>query len=150
MKKLLLLVLVLAIVAMAGWQIYQRITSSDVTKKPGRSAVSVAVETKPIQKGPIHDVGVFTGSLEPKSQFAVAPKVAGWLRELLVDVGDTVDRNQVIAVLDDEEFAQEVEQARAELQVAKANAANCASDLDIAKREYERAKALREKQIASA
>jgi len=150
MKKLLLLVLVLAIVAMAGWQIYQWVTGSDITKKPDRSAVSVPVETKPIQKGPIHDVGVFTGSLEPKSQFAVAPKVAGWLRELLVDVGDTVDRNQVIAVLDDEEFAQEVEQARAELQVAKANAANCASDLDIAKREYERAKALREKQIASA
>jgi RND family efflux transporter MFP subunit len=52
--------------------------------------------------------------------------------------------------MDDEEFAQEVEQARAELQVATANAANYATDLDIAKREYERAKALREKQIASA
>jgi len=80
----------------------------------------------------------------------VAPKVAGWLKELLVDVGDTVERNQVIAVLDDEEFAQQVEQARAELQVAKANAENYASELDITKREYERAKALREKQIASA
>jgi len=108
------------------------------------------VETRPVQKGTISDIGVFTGSLEPKSQFVVAPKVAGWLRELLVDVGDTVTRNQAIAVLDDEEFAQEAEQARAELEVAKANAANCATDLDIAKREYERAKALREKQIASA
>jgi RND family efflux transporter MFP subunit len=122
----------------------------DATKERGRSAVSVAVETQPIRQGPIYDVGIFTGSLEPKSQFVIAPKVAGWLRELLVDVGDTVNRNQVIAVLDDEEFAQHVEQARAELQVATANAANCASDLDIAKREYERAKALREKQIASA
>ncbi|UCC99362.1 MAG: efflux RND transporter periplasmic adaptor subunit [Phycisphaerales bacterium] len=150
MKKLLLLLLILAIGGMAGWGLYQRLTGSDVAQKPGRSAVVVAVETGPIGKGPIYDVGVFTGSLEPKSQFIVAPKVAGWLRELLVDVGDTVARNQVIAILDDEEFAQEVEQARAELQVAKANAANCASDLDIAKREYERAKALREKQIASA
>lgn len=150
MKKLLLSLLVLPIVVMAGWQLYQRVTGLDVTKEPGRSAVSVAVETKPIRKGLIYDVGVFTGSLEPKSQFVVAPKVAGWLRELLVDVGDTANRNQVIAILDDEEFAQHVEQARAELQVATANAANCASDLDIAKREYERAKALREKQIASA
>jgi len=142
--------LVLPIVVMAGWQLYQRVTGLKVTKQPGRSAVSVPVETKPIRKGLIYDVGVFTGSLEPKSQFVVAPKVAGWLKELLVDVGDKVNRNQVIAVLDDEEFAQHVEQARAELQVATANAANCASDLDIAKREYERAKALREKQIASA
>jgi len=150
MRKFLLVLLVLAIIAMAGWQLYSRITDSDVKQKTGRPEVSVAVETKPIYKDSIRDIGVFTGSLEPKSQFAVAPKVAGWLKELLVDVGDTVERNQVIAVLDDEEFAQDVEQARAELQVAKANAANYASDLDIAKREYERAKALREKQIASA
>jgi len=150
MKKFLLVLLVLAIVAMAGWQLYSRVTGSDVEKKPDRPAVSVAVETRPIYKDSIRDIGVFTGSIEPKSRFDVAPKVAGWLKELLVDVGDMVERNQVIAVLDDEEFAQEVEQARAELQVAAANAANYASDLDIAKREYERAKALREKQIASA
>jgi RND family efflux transporter MFP subunit len=149
MKKLLLVLMVLAVVAMAGWQLYQWGAGSDSPKGRG-SAVSVPVETKPVHKGVIQDVGVFTGSLEPKSQFDVAPKVAGWLRELLVDVGDTVEPNQVIAVLDDEEFAQEAEQARAELQVAKANAANCASDLDIARRQYERSKALREKQIASA
>jgi RND family efflux transporter MFP subunit len=150
MKNFLLVLLVLAIVAMAGWQIYNRVTDSGIKKKPSRFAVAVAVETKPIYKDLIYDIGVFTGSLEPKSQFTVAPKVAGWLKELLVDVGDLVDRNQIIALMDDEEFAQEVEQARAELQVATANAANYATDLDIAKREYERAKALREKQIASA
>ena len=150
MKKFLLALLVLAIIVMAGWQLYSRFTGSDVEKKPDRPAVPVAVETRSIYKDSIRDIGVFSGSLEPKSQFTVAPKVAGWLKELLVDVGDTVERSQVIAVLDDEEFAQQVEQARAELQVAAANAANYASDLDIAKREYERAKALREKQIASA
>jgi RND family efflux transporter MFP subunit len=157
MKKLLLVrrkaslgLLVLAIIVMAGWQIYTRIFVTDIKQKLGRAEVSVAVETRPIYKDSIRDVGVFTGSLEPKSRFDVAPKVAGWLKELLVDVGDQVERNQIIALLDDEEFAQQVEQARAELQVAKANAENYANDLDIAKREYERAKALREKQIASA
>ncbi len=150
MRKFLLALLVLAIILMAGWQIYTRLFETDVKQKPGRAAVPVAVETRSIYKDSIRDVGVFTGSLEPKSRFDVAPKVAGWLKELLVDVGDTCQRNQIIAVLDDEEFAQQVEQARAELQVAKANAENYASDLDIAKREYERAKALREKQIASA
>jgi RND family efflux transporter MFP subunit len=150
MKKVSLTLLVLAIILMAGWQIYSRLFVTDVKQNPGRTAVSVAVETRSIYKDSIRDVGVFTGSLEPKSRFDVAPKVAGWLKELLVDVGDQVERNQIIAVLDDEEFAQQVEQARAELQVANANAENYANDLDIAKREYERAKALREKQIASA
>jgi RND family efflux transporter MFP subunit len=150
MKKVSLTLLVLAIILMTGWQIYSRLFVTDVKQNPGRTAVSVAVETRSIYKDSIRDVGVFTGSLEPKSRFDVAPKVAGWLKELLVDVGDQVERNQIIAVLDDEEFAQQVEQARAELQVANANAENYANDLDIAKREYERAKALREKQIASA
>ncbi len=149
MKKLFLVLLVLAIVSMAGWQAYKRITAS-AKKRPDLSAVAVAVETQPIRKDVIKDIGIFTGSLFPKSQFVVAPKVAGWLQKLLVNVGDTVRQNQVIAILDDEEFTQQVEQARAELQVAKANAENCASDLDLAQREYERAKALREKQIASA
>jgi RND family efflux transporter MFP subunit len=149
MKKFLIVLLIIAVVATAGWLTIKRINAS---KNPpdARLSVSVAVETRPIHKGVIRDVGVFTGSLIPKSQFVVAPKVSGWLKQLLVNVGDTVQQNQLIAVLDDEEFTQQVEQARAELQVAKANAENCASDLDLAKREYERAKALREKQIASA
>lgn len=149
MKKFLLLLAVLAIVAMAGWQVYKRVTGSAVEKGTGRPAVSVAVEVKPIERGVIRDIGVFTGSLEAKSRFIVASKVAGWLRKLVVNIGDEVGRNQVIAIVDDEEFTQQVEQARAELEVAKANAANCASDLDIAKREYERAQALREKTIVS-
>ncbi len=144
------LVLLLAIVGAAGWQVYRRVADARLQKGPGRSAMPVAVEVQPVRKGPIRDIGVFTGSLEPETQFIIAPKVTGWLRKLLVNVGDTVERNQIVAVLDDEEFAQQVDQAQAELQVAKANAANSASDLDIAKREYERAKALREKQIASA
>jgi len=150
MKKFFSVLLVLAIVAMAGWQAYTRFIASDDKNGPGRSAVPVAIETEPIRKDVIRDIGIFTGSLLPKSQFIVAPKVAGWLKKLLVNIGDMVQQNQVIAILDDEEFTQQVEQARAELLVAKANAENCTSDLDIAKREYERAKALREKQIASA
>lgn len=150
MKKKLLLPIVIVIVVLVGLRLYKGIVGSNNKKGRGPSSAPVAVETKPIQKGVIRDMVVFTGSLEPRAQFVVAPKVAGWLKELLVDIGDTVERNQVIALLDDEEFAQQVEQDRAELEVAKANAENSASDLDIAKREYERAKILREKQIASA
>ncbi len=150
MKKIFLFLLVLLIVTLIGWQAYKRIIASATKTITGRSTVAVAIETKAIRKNEIRDIGIFTGSLLPKSQFIVAPKVAGWLKKLLVNIGDTVQQNQIIAILDDEEFTQQVQQARAELEVTKANAENCSSDLDIAKREYERAKALREKQIASA
>jgi RND family efflux transporter MFP subunit len=149
MKKLLSGLLILTIIAMVVWLTYRRITSS-AENRPNRRNAAVAVETKPIRKDAIKDIGIFTGSLLPKSQFVVAPKVTGWLQKLLVNVGDAVEQNQIIAILDDAEFTQQMEQARAELQVAKANAENCESDLNLAQREYERAKALREKQIASA
>jgi RND family efflux transporter MFP subunit len=149
MKKYIFVLLALAIAVSAGWVAYQRITASK-NVGPGRFATAVAVEIQPVSRNVIKDIGIFTGSLQPKSQFVVAPKVTGWLKELLVNVGDTVSQNQVIAILDDAEYTQQVEQARAELQVAKANAENCSSDLELARREYERAKTLREKQIASA
>jgi RND family efflux transporter MFP subunit len=148
MKKLFFVLLASAILAGLGWLTYRRIVSAGDVGLARRNAV-VAVEVQPVSKDVIKDVGVFTGSLEPRSQFVVAPKVSGWLKQLLVNFGDTVRRNQTIAIIDDAEFTQQVEQARAELQVARANAENCASDLELAKREYERAKALREKQIAS-
>jgi RND family efflux transporter MFP subunit len=55
----------------------------------------------------------------------------------------------LIALLDDDEFVQQVEQAKAELDVAKANIEENVSALNLARREYERAKALRGKKIVS-
>jgi len=151
MKKVVLGMLIVAAVAAGGWQGYRRILAAAAAKKKAeRPDLPVAVETQPIRRGTIRDLGVFTGSLVPQSQFVVAPKVSGWVKKLLVDIGDTVGRNDVIAVLNDEEFTQQVEQSRAEFQVAKANVENCTNDLDLAKREYERGQTLREKQIASA
>ena len=150
MKKLAAGAFLVIAIAGTGWEAHRRIVASGGKGGPDRSAVAVAVEVEPVRKDTIRDIGVFTGSLVPQSQFVVAPKAAGWLKKLLVDIGDRVSRNDVIAVLDDEQFTRQVEQAGAELQVAKANAENGASALDIAQREYKRITALREKQIASA
>lgn len=53
------------------------------------------------------------------------------------------------AALEDEELAQKVLQAEAELGIAKANVEECISNLNVAEREFERAKALRGKTIMS-
>jgi len=150
MKRLAASALVVIAIAATGWEAHRRIVASAGKGGPDRSAAPVPVEVQPVRKDTIHDIGVFTGSLVPQSQFVVAPKATGWLKKLSVDIGDRVGRNDVIAVLDDEQFTRQVEQAGAELQVAKANAENGASALDLARREFERITALREKQIASA
>ncbi len=150
MKRLAASAIIVIAIAGTGWEAHRRIVASAGKGAVDRSAIAVAVEVQPVRKDTIRDIGVFTGSLVPQSQFVVAPKAAGWLKKLLVDIGDRVSRNDVIAVLDDEQFTRQVEQAGAELQVAKANAENGASALDLAQREYKRITALREKQIASA
>lgn len=149
MKKALGILIVLALMALVGWQVHRRASTSSKGSQRQRRAVAVAVEVTPVHKGTIRDIGFFTGSLLPKSYFVVAPKIAGRLEKLLVNIGDPVKRGQLIAVLYDEEYAQQVEQARAELEVAKANVEESRSTLDMTQREFERAKALRQKKIAS-
>ena len=79
----------------------------------------------------------------------VAPKIAGRLEKILVDIGDVVTADQLVAVLDDEEYQQQVYQAVAELEVARANLVEVKITSENAKREYERTVALRQKKIAS-
>ena len=107
------------------------------------------VEVAPVEKATIADVASFTGSLLPRSYFLVAPKVAGRLEKLMVNIGDPVGRGQLVAVIDDDEYTQQVQVAQAELLVAQANVEEAENALELGKREYERIGALREKRIAS-
>lgn len=149
MKKALGVLIVLALIGLVGWQVYRRASMSSKGSGDRRPAVAVAVEVAPVKRATMRDVEFFTGSLLPKSYFVVAPKIAGRLEKLLVNIGDRVKRGELIAVLDAEEYAQQVEQARAEMEVAKANVEESRSALDVAQREFERAQALRQKKIAS-
>lgn len=149
MKKVLATLIVFVLLGFLGWEISQRVLTRG--KGPGhrRGHAAVAVEVTPVQKGSIRDMGLFTGTLYPRAQFTVAPKIGGRLEKLLVDIGDVVSRDQLVAVLDQGEYVQQVEQARAELEVARAHLEESRSSLDISKRELERARALRKKKIAS-
>jgi RND family efflux transporter MFP subunit len=149
LKKTITILIVLTVLGLLGREVYERVASQGKGMARRRRNLAVAVETQPVKKATIRDVGLFTGTLHPRSQFVVAPKIGGRLEKLLVDVGDTVQQDQLIAVLDNDEHLQQVDQARAELAVARANLEESRSALDIARRELERVKALRQKKIAS-
>ena len=149
MKKVLIIIIGLTLIGLVSWKVYER---TSLLRKPAvrqRGAIPVAVETKPVLKTKVRDVGLFTGTLYPKAQFIVAPKIAGRLEKLFVNIGDPVNRGQLIAVLEDDEHLQTVDQAGAELEVARANREESRSALEISQREFERAKVLRQKKIAS-
>jgi len=147
-KKYTGVLLILILVGFLGWQIYQRISAKEKRPIPQRAG-AVAVEVSEVKKTTIRDVGVFTGTLLPKSQFIAAPKIAGRLEKIFVNIGDRVKHDQLIALLDDDEYVQQVEQARAELEVAAANVDEIRSALNLARREFDRAKALRAKDVVS-
>ncbi|HPQ43484.1 MAG TPA: efflux RND transporter periplasmic adaptor subunit [Syntrophales bacterium] len=148
MKKRLVGSVILIGLILVGWQIYQK--AGLFTKETVRPIKPpVAVEAQPIVTTTIREVEVFSGTLLPESLFNVAPKISGRLEKLLVNIGDEIKQGQLIAVLDDDEFAQQVDQARAELDVARANIEENRSTLNLKRREFERAESLREKKIVS-
>jgi RND family efflux transporter MFP subunit len=150
MKKIFITVVVLGIIGILGWQIYEKASPSRKGAKRGRTKPPVVVEIAPIQKTTIREVGRFTGSLYPVAEFIVAPKIAGRLEKITVDIGDLVSGGQLVAVLDDAETHQMVGEAAAELEVARANIQERENVLVKSLREYERTVALRQKKIASA
>jgi len=150
MKKFLAVFITLVIIGLIGWRIYTKVSVSGKPENKTRRVRAVAVEVKPVRKADVRDIGYFTGTLLPRAKFIVAPKISGRLEKLLVNVGDNVKRGQLIAVLEDDEYLQQVNQAQAELDVVKARLEESISNLDIARREFDRARVLREKKIASA
>lgn len=152
MKKLILFLVAGAAVLLIGWQVYAKLQTAK-EKKPaatrGLATGPVAVETTLVRRGVIRDIGMFSGSLYPWSRFEVAPKIPGRLEKLSVNIGDIVQPNQLIAQLDDAEYKQQVEQARAERDVAQANVGDCQSARDLARSEFTKVDELKTKGIAS-
>ena len=109
----------------------------------------VAVETAPVGTGAISASRRFGGTLRARSEFDVAPKTGGRLAEVLVDVGDAVQRGQLLARLDDHEAVQAERQARAELAVAQASLAEARSQRTLAQRDLERTRELHQQGIAA-
>ncbi|HQA70664.1 MAG TPA: biotin/lipoyl-binding protein, partial [Deltaproteobacteria bacterium] len=148
-RYLIITVVIAAIAAAVFFRQTYRQGPAQAEGPHGRVRVPVAVEVAPVARQAINEIGIYTGTLLPESQFTVAPKVAGRLEKILVDIGDEVRRGELIALLDDDEFVQQVDQARAELDVALANIEESSSELGLRRREFERAKTLREKKIIS-
>ncbi|UCC40348.1 MAG: efflux RND transporter periplasmic adaptor subunit [Candidatus Aminicenantes bacterium] len=148
-KKTILIGIATVFVILIAWQVYQKAFKSSGGPNRQFTTPPVAVEITAIRKATIRDFGNFTGTLIPKSKFTIAPKISGRLEKLMVNIGDRVKRGQLIAVLDDEEYSQQVIQAQADLKVTQANLEESLSSLNMAERELGRVQELHKKGIAA-
>jgi RND family efflux transporter MFP subunit len=146
--KLLLAAAALAAFAWVGWLVYRKLDAPAATAgRTGESAVAVVAE--PVRKELVNDARTLVGTLNPRSQFVVSPKIAGRLERLGVNVGDRVTNGQVVAWLDDDEVVQQVAQAKAEIEVARASEDEARVAAGRAAREHERIAELRARGVAS-
>ena len=129
---------------------YQRFSHDPVADGRERGQGVVAVEVTSVERDSIRNVRAFSGSLISQSSFDIVAKAGGQLSVLGVDIGDRVERRQVIGRIDDEPFVQDVVQAEAEREVARANLEEALSSLEMAERERDRVRALRERRVVSA
>ena len=103
MKKIVVSIIAIAFCGLFGWRIYENLGGEEPTspRQRGSGTRAVAVEVASVGCGSIRDVRLFTGTLLARSLFVIAPKIVGRLDSVTVDVGDVVERGQLIATLDD-------------------------------------------------
>lgn len=130
MRRFLITLIVLGLLAAGGWYGYQRFQETQTA-----AAAIPAYETTDIARGSINSTVSATGSIEPEAEVALSFRGAGRVDQVLVTVGQTVDAGQLLAQLDVTDANLALEQADVALQISKAQLAkmeNPPSESDIA------------------
>ncbi len=103
---------------------------------------AVPVEVAPVERGSLSLRRTFHGSLEAASRIVVMTVAGGRVALLPVDLGDLVERGQIVATLDRGEYAQAVNQAAASMAMARARLSEAQVQGELAARDLERVRAL--------
>lgn len=95
-----------------------------------------------VERGDLEQVITAQGKLEPKEYVDVGAQVSGQLRDLHVELGDTVRRGQLIAEIDPRIYAARVEADRARLASLEAQLAEQQAQVVYARQVRDRNRAL--------
>ena len=90
-----------------------------------------------------------TGTLDPEFKVVITPEVTGEIVELPVKEGDFVKKGQLLIKIKSDAYRAQVQQSEASLNSAKATLSMNKAQLDKVTSDYNRAKELRAKNLAS-
>lgn len=123
---------VVMLLAAAGWWGWRQWSAA---AQPGYVTQTVAV-------GTLEKVVTALGSVQPKDYVDVGTQVSGQLRELHVQIGDTVQKGQLLAEVDPTVYATRVAADKASLRDLQAQRARQASVLQLAEVQKKRTREL--------
>ncbi|PWT95686.1 MAG: efflux RND transporter periplasmic adaptor subunit [Bacteroidetes bacterium] len=95
--------------------------SEQTNKTPSAGIAKVdTVKAFSLKKGMVEKQTTLPGELIPYEQVDIHPKVAGYVKQMKVDIGSVVKKGQVLAVIDAPEIESRLEEAESKVQAAKA------------------------------
>jgi HlyD family secretion protein len=94
-----------------------------------------------VERGPLTAAVSATGNLNAVITVQVGSQVSGQIKDLLVDFNSIVKKNQVIARIDPDIFTAKVNQAKADVESAKATVLNQEAQVERARADVENARA---------
>jgi membrane fusion protein, multidrug efflux system len=159
MRKLLVILIVLACVGTAGFMVYGRSDGATATGpgQPGGgrggpgggrgTAAPMTVEFATAKRTPLAEHVVVVGNLIGAATVQAVPKVNGRIETVSVKLGDPVRRGQIIAKVEDREIQEQVRQAEATYDVSRATIRQREADLNLAQTNLERNRSLLERQL---
>jgi RND family efflux transporter MFP subunit len=155
MRKTLVVVIV-AVVALAGFVAYSRQGDSPAGTTAGGSGgrsggrgarPPMPVEFATAKRAPLSERVLVVGNLIGAATVQAVPKINGRLQTVDVQLGDPVRRGQIIAKVEDREIQEQVRQAEAAYRVGEATIRQRDADLKLAQTNLERNRSLLDRQL---
>ena len=126
-RKLIWIMLAVILVGAVGFKVFQKVQQRAVLQQTaqepkGRMKLNTAtVKVLPATPQPIKETLRLTGEIKAESEIIVQPEISGRVLSILVDEGQFVKANQVVAVMDDETIRLQIQQSEATLAGIQAN-----------------------------
>jgi len=121
-----------------GWRALRDAKPGEAATGAGAGRPPSTVITRPVERREVVEYLEATGTLRAVRRSQVAARESAAVEELLVDEGDRVDAGAVIARLDPRRLAAQLQEAEASLTAARA---------ELAQREAERERAVRDEEM---
>jgi RND family efflux transporter MFP subunit len=146
---------VVVLVALAGVMVF-RGNGSQTAARPGApgggaggnmAPAPMTVELATTRRETVSERITVVGNLIGAATVEIVPKVSGRLQSISVKLGDRVSKGQTIARVEDQEVREQVRQAEASFEVARATIRQREADLKFAETNLDRSRSLFQREL---